>query len=240
MGGFPEGAAEFRVRFVVGADVFDIGHLDDEEDIGAVARPGGFGQAPDVFGSPLCGGVGEGADAVLFQCTALDLQKAPFAVLDKGKIVAGVAVFDLGAELGDLPQAAVAQPLPCRFVGGLGVHVDEPVALLDGDQVEFGFPVWIVGPLAPDGAAGDQELPAPARVLHMADLHSSIDLDVGNEAVGAGAEDAGGHVFIAHGGPPFGDSCQGTYCEVPSATHARRHFTIRSITSRTEGVLIVP
>jgi len=29
-------------------------------------------------------------------------------------------------------------------------------------------------------------------------------------------------------------------CEVKCATHARRHFTTRSIASHTEGVLIVP
>ena len=34
--------------------------------------------------------------------------------------------------------------------------------------------------------------------------------------------------------------CAIAQCEVQCATHASRRFTMRSITSRTEGVLIVP
>ena len=71
--GLPQGNAEGRVGGIVGVQVQNPLHLDDEQHIGAVAFPNQTGQFPQVPGTPLRGCVGEGADTILFQGDALDL-----------------------------------------------------------------------------------------------------------------------------------------------------------------------
>ena len=76
----------------------------------------------------------------------------------------------LGLQLRDLAQTAGEQPLFCGGIGGLGVHVDEPTAFFDGDEVEFCLSVGIVKLLTPNLRACGQQLPATAGVFHVADF----------------------------------------------------------------------
>ena len=63
----PQGTPELRVGLVVGTDVLHIGHLDHKEDVRPVPLPRQRRQPPDVLRTPLRGGIGEGADPVIFQ-----------------------------------------------------------------------------------------------------------------------------------------------------------------------------
>lgn len=67
IGGFPEGSTEGGVGGIVGMQVQNILHLDDEEHISAVPCPGQLSQLRQVPGTPDGGSIGEGADAVFFQ-----------------------------------------------------------------------------------------------------------------------------------------------------------------------------
>ena len=102
-----------------------------------------------------------------------------------------------------MAQSAGLEPFFGGSIGGLGVHIDEPVALLDGDEIIFGFSVGIVGYLAPNLGAGGQQFPATAGVLYMANFHFSVDLHMGNKPVGPGDKGARNHSAITHNIPPF-------------------------------------
>ena len=178
-------------------------HLDDHEDISPIALPGQLRQTPDVLGTPQGGGVGKGADAVMFQGAALDFQETGPAVLCEGEIEPGIPVNGFRPKVLQRPQAAGEEPFLCRRIGGLGIHVDEPPAFLHGDEVVFGFSVGVAAALAPDCYAGDQQFPAPAGVFDMADLFLSVDLNVGHKPVGPLQKYPGDHVFVCHGMPSF-------------------------------------
>ena len=206
--GLPESGSEVRVGLVVGTEPAHRGHLDDEEQIGPEALRLGLQQTPDVLGSPLGGGIREGTDPVFLQCAALDLQKAEAAILAEGEVEPGIAVDGFGPEIRDLPQTACGQPFPGGLVGGLGIHVDKQGAFLNADQVIAGFPGGAEAVLTIDAGSDREKLPASACVFDMADLLGAVDLNVGDEAVGAGAEDPRLHICIVHGitSFPFQDS----------------------------------
>ena len=65
-----------------------------------------------------------------------------------------------------------------------GVHVYEPFALVNRNQIPVGFPLFVGGALDKDPAPGQKKLPAAARVLHMADGLFPPKQHMGNEAVG--------------------------------------------------------
>ena len=104
-----------------------------------------------------------------------------------------------GPEIFHGPQSPGQQPFPGGNVGGLGIHVDQAAALADGDQIIFGFPAGVIGPLAPDQSACGQQLPAPAGVFYMDGFRLSVDVHMGDESVGPGLKDPGGHVGVMHG-----------------------------------------
>lgn len=66
-GGLPQGSTEGRVSGVVGVQVENVLHLNDEEHIGTVSLPGQGGQLRQMPGAPDCGGIGESANTVIFQ-----------------------------------------------------------------------------------------------------------------------------------------------------------------------------
>ena len=103
-----------------------------------------------------------------------------------------------GAKLLHMAQAARCQPFFHGGVGGLRIHIDQSVALADGDQIIFGLPAGIIRFLTPDFRSHREQLPAPAGVLHMDDFVLSVDLHMGNKPVGPGKEGAGGHVGVFH------------------------------------------
>ena len=198
-----ESLPEPGVGDIVGVEIPDGGHLDDKEHIGPVALLRRPQKAPQMLGSPLRGGIREGADPVLLQGDPLDLQEALPAVLHKGQVKPGIVVDGLPAEILNFPQSSRTEPFPGGSIGGLGVHVDEKGVLLNGDQVELCFPGGVVGALAPDPCPRGQQLPAAARVLHMDDFRPAVDPDMGDKTVWPVQEDSGNHIGIKHGICPF-------------------------------------
>ena len=184
-------------------EVLHVRHLDHEQDVGTVARSGGLGQALEMPGAPLGGGVGEGTDAIELQGHSLHLQKAGAALQSEGEVEAGITVGGFRPEIGDRAQPAGEEPLLRRGVGGLGIHIDQAAALADGDQVIFCFPVGVVGALAPDLCPGRQQLPAAAGIFHMDGFLLSVDGNLGDEAVGPGEKSPGNHVAVAQGSGSF-------------------------------------
>ena len=235
-----EGLPEPGIGGVVGVEIPDGGHLDDEEDIGPVALLGCPQQAPQVLGPPLRGGVGESADPLVLQGDPLDLQKALPAVLHKGQVKPGIPVDGLPAEVLNFPQPSGTEPFPGGSVGGLGVHVDEKIPLLHGDQVELCFPGRVVGALAPDPCPRGQQLPAASCVLYMDNFRLPVDFHMGNEAVGPGKKNPGNHIGIKHGTCPF-LICTGraaNWCLKNNAVIARPVRTLVVAIPRLEGKCI--
>ena len=109
----------------------------------------------------------------------------------------------LPAEVLNFPQPSGTEPFPGGSVGGLGVHVDEQIALLDGNQVVLCFAGRVIRLLAPDPCPRGQQLPAAARVLHVDGFRLPIDFHMGNKAVGPVQKDSGNHIGIKHGMCPF-------------------------------------
>ncbi len=145
-------------------------------------------KVPDA---PLCRRVGEAADAAFLQRDPLDLQKAPAAVSFQVKIKAGIPEHRLPADHLCPPDARQAegsafQSLLCHPVGGLGVHVYEPAPLLDRHQGVGRFPLPGNRRFQPDLRAGEQQLRAPAGVLHMDPHVLPLTAANGDEAVGPG------------------------------------------------------
>ena len=175
-----------------------IGHLDHEEHIALETLLHRPGQAPQMLGAPLRGGIGKGADALRFQCHTLHFQEAPPAVFQKTKIVTGIAMGILRFQIGNVPKPSGKEPFPGGDVGSLGVHVDQPLALADGDKIEFGLPAGIVGHLAPDLCTDGQQLPATAGVFYVDHLHLSADFHMGDESIEPGKKPPGHHIGILH------------------------------------------
>ena len=75
-------------------------------------------------------------------------------------------------------------PLGKNAVGGLSVHVDEPVALLHGDEVPRRPAGRIGSTLQIDRSPRHQQLPAAACVLHMAHHRLALQFYMGDEPVG--------------------------------------------------------
>ena len=89
-------------------------------------------------------------------------------------------------------------PLLEQAVGGLGIHVDEPAPLLHRHQVKGGLSGGVGGLLHVDGAAGHQQLFAPAGVLHMDGQLLPIQQHLGNEPVRPAQKDSLMDILIAH------------------------------------------
>ena len=100
--------------------------------------------------------------------------------------------------VGNVTQTAGKEPFSGGEVGSLGVHIDEPIAFFDGDQIVFGLPVGIVRALTPDLRPGSEQFSASACVLDMADFHLPVDLHVSDKTVGPVDKNAGHHVFVMH------------------------------------------
>ena len=77
-----------------------------------------------------------------------------------------------------------AGPLEKDLVGSLGVQVDEPVSLLNGDEVIGRFAVRIPALGQPNRRPGDQQFPAAPGVFYVDGLHRTVYLHLRNEAVG--------------------------------------------------------
>ena len=136
-------------------------------------------QMPDAT---LRGGVREQAVALPLQRHALHLhQVQPLRPLQT-EVQPGVPVTALRVD-GDL-RLLLVDPLGKNAVGGLSVHVDEPVALLHGDEVPR-RPAGRIGPtLQIDRGPPHQQLPAAACVLHMAHHRLALQFYMGDEPVG--------------------------------------------------------
>ena len=84
-------------------------------------------------------------------------------------------------------------------VGRLCVHVDDFPALVHGDQVVGCLSPRRHAGRQPHRRAGHQQLPAPPRVLHMADRLRPADVHHRDEPVGARQKAPLHHVFVLHG-----------------------------------------
>ena len=185
---------------VIGGEVRNVRHLNEEKRRGAVSLLHGGDQLPEVLHAPLRRGVGEPGVTARLQRDALDLhQMQPVGTLQT-EVQPGRAEAVFRAD-GECPGVEGAGELPKDAVGCLGVHVDEAAALLHGDEV--------VGGLAPRrGAggqvhprAGDQQLAAAASIFHVADRLRAVQLHQRDEAVGAREKAAAHHVPVFHGVP---------------------------------------
>ena len=177
-------------------EIFYVCHLDDEQHIGTIPLPSQLGQALQMLDTPVRGSIGEGADTVIFQSDTFDFQKALSAVFQECKVKPGIAMKGLCLQILDFAESAAAKPFPGSNIWGLRVHIDEPVTLADGDQVEFCFPAGIAAFLTPDLGPVRQKLPTPAGVFDMDGFRLSGDFHMGNKPVWPGKEKTGDHILI--------------------------------------------
>jgi hypothetical protein len=103
-----------------------------------------------------------------------------------------------GLQSGDFTQSTGGQPFSGSNVGCLGVHIDQPMAFLYRDEIEFGFAVGVLGFFTPDSRTGLQQLPATAGIFYMADLRHTVYFDISDETVGAGKKKSGLHAVVFH------------------------------------------
>ena len=92
----------------------------------------------------------------------------------------------LRLQIGDFAQPAGLQPFSRCNIGCLGVHIDQPVAFADGNQIVLSFPVGIVAFLAPDFRAGLEQFPAAASVFDVDNLFFTANLHMSDKPVGPG------------------------------------------------------
>ena len=157
----------------------------------------GQNQLLQVLHPPEGGGIGEAGRAVLLQGDPLHLPEAPAEGLSLRilpvVIKPGIAIRCLRPQEGGREaQSPRRCPLPKDLVGGLGVQIDQERAagpgLLHGNQVVFCLARGVAALFQPDWHPGNQQLPAPAGVLYMADLYTAFHLYMGNKSVGPGQE----------------------------------------------------
>ena len=98
----------------------------------------------------------------------------------------------------NLAQSTGMKPLSGGDIRGLGVHVDEPVAFSDGNQVVLGFAVGVTAFLAPNPRPGGQQFPAPAGIFNVYHLSFAADFHMGKKAVGPGKKPARYHSGVFH------------------------------------------
>jgi hypothetical protein len=98
----PQRLAEGRIGRIVGMQVFYMGHLNDKYYIRAVTCRSGLLQMAQMARTPLGGSIREGADTVMLQGYALDLQKTGLSVFVEGKIETGLTVPGLRAKIRNL------------------------------------------------------------------------------------------------------------------------------------------
>ena len=91
-----------------------------------------------------------------------------------------------GPQILNFAQTTGEEPFLCGGVGGLGIHVDQPVTFFYGNQVVFGFSVGICAFLALNRRTFRQQLPAAAGVFDMADFYCAVYFNMSNKPVGAG------------------------------------------------------
>ena len=188
--GIPERVCEGGMGGAIGLEMLHVLHLDHKDGPGFKALCHTGRETAQVLHAPLGGGVGEADHARFLQGDALDLGKNAAAALLQVEIKAGIPVDVLGAnEIGHKARPAGGEPFPKYGVGSGGVHVDETLAFFHGNQVPPRLALRILRLLDIDRGAGDQQLPAAAGVLHMADGIFPIQLDMGDKAIGPGEED---------------------------------------------------
>jgi hypothetical protein len=82
----------------------------------------------------------------------------------------------------------------------LGIHIDEPVAFLDDDQVVFCLAVGIVRPLTPDLRPCGEQFPTATGIFYMTNLCLPVNFNVRDKTIGPGMKDPGYHVGVVHKG----------------------------------------
>ena len=179
---YPQGVGERRIGLPVGGEAAAALHLYEKQHIGLVSRVDGLGQLQKMLPPPLRRRVGEHGRAAALQGHALDLREDPPLPLLQIKVKAGVDITFLRIERTAGEQ--LPQQLPGRGVGGLGVHVDEHVPLVDGHQVVSRFPGGAVSGDQDHPGSGDEQLPAAAGVLHMHRLRHAVEGHPGDKPVG--------------------------------------------------------
>ena len=132
----------------------------------------------------LCGRIGKGTDPIVFQSHALHFQKTGLAVFGKGEVKPACAKGAFRFQVGDLPQTTFFQPTFHRLIGGLGIHIDEQIALLNCDQIIPGLPGVTLGIQAPNLSTNGEQFSATAGVFHMANFLFAVNFNVGNKPVG--------------------------------------------------------
>ena len=183
----------------VGGEKVRLGHLDDKADGAVIALCLGSGQAVEMLHPAFRGGVGEVDGVVLLQGHALDFHEAPPGGSLPVEVEPGVAVLLFRLEQGQVRQKVPgAGPLEKDLVGSLGVQVDEPVSLLNGDEVIGRFAVRIPALGQPNRRPGDQQFPAAAGVFHMDSGGHAVQQDLRHKAVRPGEKDGGGYVGVVH------------------------------------------
>ena len=194
--GSPERCTEGGVSGIVWVEIFYVRHLDDKQHISAEAPHDQLFQSSQMFGTPLCGRIGESTDTVIFQCHTLDLQIADLAVFDEGKIKPGVAAEAFGFKIFDFSKASRKQPFPGGNVGSLRIHVDQALTFADGDQVVVGLAGRIGIVAAPYRCAGGQQFPAAAGIFYMDRFFLTVDLHFCDKPIGPEEKISRDHIVV--------------------------------------------
>ena len=137
-GGFGQGLAKGSMGSVVGFEMADPFHLNDEDNLRFITVVYTLRQVVQVFYAAFSRSVGEQSHAVFFQGYTFDFNKdLAFSCFDI-KIKTGAAVFcfrlDKGYVLSIPPGPHVFSK---NLVGRLAVHVDQLFALPNGRQIIF-------------------------------------------------------------------------------------------------------
>ncbi|MPM28087.1 hypothetical protein SDC9_74604 [bioreactor metagenome] len=158
----------------------------------------------NMLDAPLRGCVRKPGVAIFLQRHALNLHQMGPVVRLQTKVDAGRAVGILRLQRLHIRQkTALCRPLAKHPVGGLRIHIHQQTSLFHRDQIIGGFSRGILRPLQIDPCAGEKQLPAPARIFHMAHHPAFRCVHQRDKAVWPLRKAAGKHRSISHRLPSF-------------------------------------
>ena len=184
-----QGFGEYGVGVTVRSEQAHASHLNDEHGEGLVTLRDAFLQAVEMLSAALGRGIGEHADPVGLLRDSLDLGEYAAVPRFDVEVEPGVS---MGALRTDDRSRTERLRLGHIFgeypVGGLGVDVDQHIALPCGHEVVPVSPSRIVRCREDYAGAGQEDLPASAGVLDVDTDFLPVDEDGGDEPVLPGDE----------------------------------------------------
>ena len=154
-------------------------------------------QLVEMLHAPLRRRVRKAGMAAVLQRDALHLhQMQPLRRLQT-EIQPGLSEAVLAVD-GGSGGVELQRPLREHLVGRLRVHVDKLSVFLHGDQVIGGLAVGVRPFLQIHRRAGHQQLPAAARVFHVAHRLRVVHQHMGDKPVGPRQKYPLFHLFVSH------------------------------------------